>query len=344
MQNDSTSVQQAMNEVFLRQEEALKKFSRTINIKEFMTKKPDELDYLWPGGPLRGTVGALVAPGATGKSFFALQLAAAIASKSKDADLMGLGIEKFGKVVYFSLEDPECILHHRLYDLAKNFTEEMINNIDENLLVIALDGEFIDIMNREIDRETKKEDEATDFMMMRYAIADTRLCIFDTFSRIHAEEENSNKDMSRVIRRLESIAVEEKSTVLYLHHVSKAAAKENADAQSAGRGASALVDNPRWCGNLVKMTAEMSKDYFDIERGAITEDDAWLYVGFNSSKQNYGSVNSIKKWFRRNKDGILIACDIENVTKTDRKKASENANSFNMTMKPTRETAQRKKV
>ncbi|WP_223925546.1 AAA family ATPase, partial [Aeromonas caviae] len=35
-------------------------------------QEPPQLDFIWPGF-LAGTVGALVAPGATGKSFWALQ-------------------------------------------------------------------------------------------------------------------------------------------------------------------------------------------------------------------------------------------------------------------------------
>ncbi|MCF5935882.1 helicase RepA family protein, partial [Xanthomonas perforans] len=41
--------------------------------------EPPVLDFIWPGF-LAGTVGALVAPGATGKSFWALEAAMSIAS------------------------------------------------------------------------------------------------------------------------------------------------------------------------------------------------------------------------------------------------------------------------
>ena len=39
-----------------------------INIMEAFQQEPPQLDFIWPGF-LAGTVGALVAPGATGKSF-----------------------------------------------------------------------------------------------------------------------------------------------------------------------------------------------------------------------------------------------------------------------------------
>lgn len=43
-----------------------------LDIMAAFTNEPPELDFIWPGF-LAGTVGALVAPGATGKSFFALE-------------------------------------------------------------------------------------------------------------------------------------------------------------------------------------------------------------------------------------------------------------------------------
>lgn len=45
-----------------------------INIMKAFQQEPPQLDFIWPGF-LAGTVGALVAPGATGKSFWALEAA-----------------------------------------------------------------------------------------------------------------------------------------------------------------------------------------------------------------------------------------------------------------------------
>ncbi len=48
--------------------------------------EPPVLDFIWPGF-LAGTVGALVAPGATGKSFWALEAAMSIACSVAGGDL-----------------------------------------------------------------------------------------------------------------------------------------------------------------------------------------------------------------------------------------------------------------
>ncbi|MGS4934027.1 AAA family ATPase [Aeromonas sp. 25-281] len=52
-------------------------------------QEPPALDFIWSGF-LAGTVGALIAPGATGKSFWALQAAMAVACKESDGDLLQL--------------------------------------------------------------------------------------------------------------------------------------------------------------------------------------------------------------------------------------------------------------
>ena len=61
-----------------------------INIMEAFQQEPPQLDFIWPGF-LAGTVGALVAPGATGKSFWALEAAMSIACSVAGGDVVNLG-------------------------------------------------------------------------------------------------------------------------------------------------------------------------------------------------------------------------------------------------------------
>ncbi|WP_449757724.1 AAA family ATPase [Diaphorobacter aerolatus] len=60
-----------------------------INVLAAFECEPPVLDFIWPGF-LAGTVGALVAPGATGKSFWALEAAMSIACSVSGGDLVGL--------------------------------------------------------------------------------------------------------------------------------------------------------------------------------------------------------------------------------------------------------------
>ena len=56
-----------------------------IDIGDAFDNEPEPLDYIFPGGPLAGTVGALISAGATGKSFWALEAASAIAAAACSA-------------------------------------------------------------------------------------------------------------------------------------------------------------------------------------------------------------------------------------------------------------------
>ncbi|MDR2880919.1 MAG: flavodoxin-dependent (E)-4-hydroxy-3-methylbut-2-enyl-diphosphate synthase, partial [Azoarcus sp.] len=60
-----------------------------IDLRSAFKNEPPVLDFIWPGF-LAGTVGALVAPGATGKSFWALEAAMSIACSVAGGDLIGL--------------------------------------------------------------------------------------------------------------------------------------------------------------------------------------------------------------------------------------------------------------
>ena len=88
-----------------------------LDILAAFTQDPPELQFVLPG-LLRGTVGALVAPGASGKSFLALEIAASIAATLCNGELFdGFGInpKSRGGVLYLALEDPAVVLQRRLH-------------------------------------------------------------------------------------------------------------------------------------------------------------------------------------------------------------------------------------
>ncbi len=134
-----------------------------------------------------------------------------------------------------------------------------------------------------------------------------RLVVLDTLSRMHQMDENSNGDMSQLITRLESLAAKTGAAVLYLHHASKGSARDGSlDQQQAARGASALIDNIRWCGYIVRMGEEEANQLTEIQRGStpIGNSRRSAFVRFGVSKQNYGTA--IKdQWFERQEGGVL---------------------------------------
>ncbi|WP_252475216.1 AAA family ATPase [Aeromonas hydrophila] len=86
-------------------------------------QEPPALDFI-SSGFLTGTVGALIAPGATGKNFWALQAAMAVTCKESDGDLLQLRRTRSGLAIYMADEDPAAVLSHRVHALGKHLTAQ----------------------------------------------------------------------------------------------------------------------------------------------------------------------------------------------------------------------------
>jgi len=277
-------------------------------LAEFTIEPPEDLDFIWPGF-LAGTVGALVAPGATGKSFFALEAAMSVAACGvAGADLVGINPMRAGRVIYLAGEDPRPALVHRLHAIGKHLSQPARKAIDENLMLVPIMGKRLDVM-----------DEAHLHHIIDYS-AGARLIILDTLSRIHGLEENSNGDMARLVSALEHIAASTGAAVLFLHHVGKNSARDGqTDQQQAARGASALIDNTRWCGYLTKMT-ESEADRLSIggSHSPICSDQRGLFVRFGTSKQNHG-VPLMDRWYQRHAGGVLLPIDLRSAESVKKK-------------------------
>lgn len=270
-----------------------------IDLRAAFENEPPTLDFIWPGF-LAGTVGALVAPGATGKSFWALEAAMAIACSVAGGDLVGLAPAKAGRVVYYAGEDPKPALIGRIHSIGKHLGQEARGAIVENLMVMPIMGTLLDVM-----RKRQRAD-------LIEQCKGARLIVLDTLSRIHTLDENSNGDMARLVATLECVAASTGASVLYLHHVSKGSAREGqTDQQQAARGASALIDNARWCGFVAKMTEEQAKSLSDraYDRQPIGNDRRGFFVRFGVSKQNYDAT-PLDQWYKRHDGGVLVPVEL----------------------------------
>ena len=261
-----------------------------FNLDEVFSTEPTELDYVLPGF-LRETPGLIIAPGATGKSFWSLQAAISVASGAKSFGINATA----GDVVYLSAEDPADIVKNRLRAMATYLSPDERMKTAQNCYVIDIRGKRTDIMN-----EKTRENIVG---MCKGA----RLIIVDTLSRVHGLRENDNGDMAIFISQIESVAVDTGAAVLMCHHVSKNSFSEGrGNEQQAARGASALVDNTRFTCAVSKMTKEQSNELSLHENGRpIGDDGRDRYVQFGVAKQNYGEPVS-NCWHRREKGGVLI--------------------------------------
>ncbi|HQT82314.1 MAG: replication protein A [Ferrovum sp. 37-45-19] len=269
-----------------------------IDLAKAFEDEPPVLDFIWPGF-LAGTVGALVAPGATGKSYFTLEAAMSIACSVAGGDLVKLTPLHTGRVVYMAGEDPAPALIRRIHAIGKHLAPSAREAIAENLTLEPIMGKRLNIMD---DRHLAR--------LIEYC-ADSRLIVLDTLSRIHQLDENSNGDMAKLVGTLEYVAATTGASVLYLHHVSKGSAREGqGDQQQAARGASALIDNARWCGFVAKMTEQeaVSLTAHSLNRTPI-DDQRGYFIRFGISKQNY-DVTPNDRWYQRHEGGVLFPIEL----------------------------------
>ena len=254
-----------------------------IELPRAFHQTPPPLDFVWPGF-LAGTVGALVAPGATGKSFWALEAAMAVASKR--ADILGLNPQYTGRVVYYAAEDPEIVLQHRLHAIGKHLNPAAREEVAERMQIKCVLGQRFNIV--------------THYSTVIAESKDCRLIVFDTLSRIHELDENNNSEMAQLISLLEHIARETGAAVLFLDHIGKGVAREGSGGdQHAARGASALIDNSRYCANLSRITEKEAQLF------GVSPEMRPYWMKLAVSKQNYHAPIP-DMLFRRTDGSVLV--------------------------------------
>lgn len=262
-----------------------------LNICDCFTTTPPALDFVLPG-LVAGTVGALVSPGATGKSFVALEIACAVAG---GGDLLQLGVSHFGRVLVIAAEDPAPVLHQRMHALgghmppaAREAIADRLDVIPALALGIDLYGDSAPIWTDEISKRAEG----------------CRLVIIDTLSRVHTGEENDRKDAALVMRRLETIANRSGAAVIFLHHITKSVALGGqGDQQQAARGSSVWIDEARWAGFLKTMDAAEAKTL------SVDDDLRKNFVRFGVNKANYCPPIE-DAWLRREAGGVLVPADL----------------------------------
>lgn len=263
-----------------------------LNIRQAFTVEPLALDFVLPG-MISGTVGALVAQGGAGKSWIALELAIAVAG---GPDLLEMGIERHGRVLYLPAEDPTVALSHRLYAARHAVETQAVETLAERLEIVPLMGRAVDLMTPAWADAVRRMAEGA------------RLVIIDTLRRFHSADENSAGEMSRLLSVLEHICAETGTSVLFLHHTAKGAALNGGgDAQQASRGSSVLVDNVRGGQfNLSGMSEGEARSH------GIDPADRRSFTRLVQAKANFGAPMP-DRWFRRVEGGLLVPAGIERV-------------------------------
>ena len=273
---------------------------RPLNLWRAFREHPPTLDFVMPGF-LLGTVGTLFSPGATGKSFWTLEAAMAVAGNGlPGTNPLQLEITTFGKVAYIAAEDPGIVLWHRLQSIGKTLPDEAVFALMKNLSIIPALGKGINIGEKDWQKK----------IIATFQKENIRLIVLDTLSRVHRLDENSNGEMAGLMQDMEVIARHTKASILFLHHISKAsAATGTGDTQQASRGASVLTDNARWGSSLVKMSEKEAEKWCDddlagFSKKAIGNDNRGRYIRLSVNKNNYGQPIE-DEWYRREDGGVL---------------------------------------
>lgn len=250
-------------------------------------------------GLTRGDVGMLVAPGDTGKSYFALYISLLSASTMDFKDPFCTAHGK--KILYINYEDrPTEFVKRQRYIVSsiKNMLfenqipiqeQEIINSFKNNFFAVSPQKTFFLFkeqkgMLRRITKNFEKLKEMTD---------GKDVLVLDTWSRSALISDVSNQVASEAIATLEEFAREQNIAILLLHHTSKGANIEGRVGTDAIRGASAqyynikyIIQMQRMNENIKAFKNEKLEQY--VKSMSNKEHCLLVYEG----KNNYGQKNA----------------------------------------------------
>ena len=274
-----------------------------LNLRAAVETSPPPLDFVLPG-LLAGTVGALVSQGGAGKTMAALELAIRTTTGLDLLEIESLCDSQLptGNVAYLTSEDPAEVLAHRMHAMGKTIPQNVRETLYERLSIAPLNGMRTDVMS------SVWQAWITDIAK------NSRLVIIDTLRRFHVSDENDGGAMAELMGWFEALCHETRTTVLFLHHSSKAGALAGGDTQQAARGSSVLTDNARWQCNLVGMSEKEATKFEGIS-------DHRHYVRLIFAKYNYvAPIPDV--WLRRSTGGVLVPARLEPAQTKDDKKAA----------------------
>lgn len=260
---------------------------KPLDLTWALTAPLPTLDFILPG-MLPGSLCLLVAPGATGKSTLALDIAASVAlGRPVAGGLFAAGRQ--GKVVVLAGEESERMLAERIRALIR-LDEQANPALYDNLLLLPMAGEQCGLLAE--GRPTSIYDELAEIAQ------GSRLIVVDPVRRMHGGDENSSFDMTRFVVAMEQLAKSTGAAVLGIHHANRASSAD-ASSQNAARGSSALVDGARWQLNLSRMDEKTAGTLM------VSEAERSLYVAVDFAKTNYLAPQP-RCWLKRQPGGRLM--------------------------------------
>lgn len=245
------------------------------------------LEFALPG-LLPGALGLLVAPGATGKSILALDIAISQAlGRPVAGGLFPASLP--GRVVLLAGEETERMLAERLRTLIQ-LDEIGTPSLYDNLVLLPMSGENCALLADGCPTAAYHE--------LAALSQGARIIVVDPLRRLHDGDENSSNDMTSFVVAMEQLAKSTGAAVLALHQTNRASASDSAS-QNASRGSSALVDGARWQVNLSRMDERTATSF------GVSEAERSLYVAVDFAKTNYLAPRP-RSWLQRQPGGRLM--------------------------------------
>ena len=210
----------------------------------------------------RGTVSLVVAPGGTGKSWTALQMALRHSYRSNHKSVLWLS------------EDP-------IYESKKR-----AKNICEDILNTVFITKNVDIVSRSpIQMIQNKKFSHSNFYKLRKNFAGYDLVIIDPLLAFYGGDENDNSQARMFMQPFMDWASEENICIVFLHHSKK---NKEDSMRSSARGAGAFVDAAR-------TVYQIDKIYHNKHTGALDMDNAHMRE-FMLTKDNYGVIRLLNDY------------------------------------------------
>ncbi len=262
-----------------------------MDILEALRTRPKPPNFVLPGLPT-GAVGSLIAPGATGKTLFLLQVCISLATGTP---ILGGGLfadedeapQSPCRVVLVVAEETFSVMHARLHatfaELMTRVQPDLLNQagialpslLAENLLLFPLAGRARMLVDGS-DTETHG------MAALSEMSAGARLVVLDPLRRFHSGEENDPWTMTRLVQDLEMLACRNDGAVLLAHHANKwSTVSGQGDRAGAARGSAAFTDAVRWQMNLSALDDDLARKH------GIADEHMRFHIRADLAKANY---------------------------------------------------------
>ena len=243
-----------------------------------------------------GIVGAVLAAGGVGKTYFLMLLAYYLSKGDSFGPLRAAKKEGF-EVLMLCAEDPQSEIDRRLWAISNQSP-----CIQPKLHITSVMGRLGPLMRL----ANGNPERAPAWVWLDKTIENHKnlaLLILDTKSRLYGLDENSNDHAAQWIACLETLAQKHNITILFSHHVSKNAVSRGGIDAANSRGASAITDNCRWVAGMTELSKNSAERY-----GIENPRD---FIEFDVPKTNYSAKLPAKFIFKRTENGSLQYAALE---------------------------------